>query len=115
MKITSNENNFAPGISQVLLSKIQALAMEVYLNVWNANNVRVDDDLNKWLRRSHLQIEAAEKCNDLLALIYGSQTVYHIRARRIEYWSGLIIEVRNLVRKWNSGDKNRYTKLISKK
>lgn len=112
LKITSNQNVFIPDYDEAVKSKIQDSALTIFLNLMDANNIRVDDNVGKWKERDKLQKDAATACNTLLNLIYLAQTVYHLRASRIKYWSELVLLVRGLIRKWNHSDCTRYGQLL---
>ena len=113
LKITSNQNVFIPDYDEAVKSKIQDSALTIFLNLMDANNIRVDDNVEKWKERDKLQKDAATACNTLLNLIYLAQTVYHLRASRIKYWSELVLSVRGLIRKWNHSDCTRYGHLLN--
>lgn len=112
LKITSNQNVFIPDYDEAVKSKIQDSALTIFLNLMDANNIRVDDNVGKWKERDKLQKDAATACNTLLNLIYLAQTVYHLRASRIKYWSESVLSVRGLIRKWNHSDCTRYEQLL---
>ena len=112
LKITSNQNVFIPDYDEAVKSKIQDSALTIFLNLMDANNIRVDDNVGKWQERDKLQKDAATACNTLLNLIYLAQTVYHLRASRIKYWSESVLSVRGLIRKWNHSDCTRYEQLL---
>lgn len=115
LKITSNQNVFISDYDICVKSKIQNTAMDIFLNIMDANNIKVDDSPENWKQRNKLQKQAANSCNTLLNLIFLSQTVYHLRASRIKYWSEMTIYVRNLIRKWNHSDATRYGHLSVEK
>lgn len=112
LKITSNQNVFIPDYDEAVKSKIQDSALTIFLNLMDANNIRVDDNVERWKERDKLQKDAATACNTLLNLIYLAQTVYHLRASRIKYWSESVLSVRGLIRKWNHSDCTRYGHLL---
>nr|DAH42325.1 MAG TPA: hypothetical protein [Caudoviricetes sp.] len=113
LKITSNQNVFIPDYDEAVKSKIQDSVLTIFLNLMDANNIRVDDNVEKWKERDKLQKDAATACNTLLNLIYLAQTVYHLRASRIKYWSESVLSVRGLIRKWNHSDCTRYGYLLN--
>lgn len=113
LKITSNQNVFIPDYDEAVKSKIQDSALTIFLNLMDANNIRVDDNAERWKERDKLQKDAATACNTLLNLIYLAQTVYHLRASRIKYWSESVLSVRGLIRKWNHSDCTRYGYLLN--
>ena len=81
-----------------------------WINTWTANNIRVTEERKKelWSWRSKLQYQAILDCNNLLAYIGLARRVFHLREKRVEYWSGKAIEARNYIKKWRESDKQRY-------
>ena len=112
LRITSNKNVFIPDYDESVKLKIQDSALTIFNNLMDANNIRVDDNIGRWQERDKLQRDAAKACNTLLNLIYLAQTLYHLRASRIKYWSESVISVRGLIRKWNHSDCTRYGYLL---
>ena len=111
MKITSNPNNFDPTYS-MLIRRINDAAIGIAQDAWSANNIVVKksgviDPVNA-RKRFALQERAARHCNDLLFLINLSQSVFHLRSKRVKYWTEQAVDVRNLIRRWRDSDRRRY-------
>lgn len=58
-------------------------------------------------------MEAILDCNDLLASIGLARPLFHLKGRKAEYWSEMVIEARNLIAKWHESDSKRYSNLKS--
>lgn len=110
LKITKNKKVFLPEYQTALTDDIIRMAKDIYIKAWTANNIRVTDEQG-WNDRKKLQEEAAQCCNNLLALIQLAKPVYHLSAKRVEYWGRKTIEVRKELRDWKAGDSKRYGKL----
>ena len=110
LTITSNERIFTREYQRSLTDDINNRAKNIYLNIWTANNIRVQThyDLN---RRSRIQIDAEENCTALLALIQLSHRVFHLKSSRVRYWGACVVETRNLIRTWRAGDLKRYAEI----
>ena len=108
LKITANENIFLPQYRSALTDTIIQDSIDIYRFIWLANNIRVGNSREKRDRRLQLQLRAKETCNDLLALIGIAKPLFHLTSKRIEYWIGLIINVRGLIEAWSDKDRARY-------
>jgi len=111
LKITANRKIFAEELQRSLTDKITGTALDIWTNVWTANNVLVKEegDLDERLR---LQQEAARLCNILLSLIELAGKVFHLTSKRVAYWTGKTVEVRNLIRAWRESDRKRYSAMF---
>lgn len=107
IKITKNQNVFQPEYNNGITNDIISTAKNIYIDLWTANNIYVTDKKD-WNDRDDLQQKAARNCNNLLALIQLAQEVFHLKSKRIKYWSEKTIEVRNKIRSWNESDSKRY-------
>lgn len=105
--ITKNDNVFKEEYRTALTDDIVRTAKDIYIKSWTANGIYVKDDAEyKW--RHKLQIEAELLCNNLLALISLAKKVYHLKDKRIKYWAGKVMSVKNLIKEWKSNDSKRY-------
>ena len=108
LKITSNEKIFLPKYRSALTDQIVQDSINIYRYVWLANNIRVGKNREARDRRLRLQKRAKELCNDLLALIGIAKPLFHLTSKRIEYWTGLTLNVRALIEGWSDKDRERY-------
>ena len=108
IKISINEKIFDPKYKTVITDKIVSDAIDIYRKVWMANNIKVNKNQDAWTKRSKLQMEAKDLCNDMLALVGIAKPLFHLTSKRIEYWTGRVIEVREMIKSWHESDKKRY-------
>lgn len=110
LDITANEKVFKPMYSK-LADKIISTSIEIHTCAWDANNINVSKDKTAWAERSDLQKRSARLCNRLLSLLPVAKRVYHLKAKRIEHWTKLIVGARELIRAWHKADCERYRNL----
>lgn len=106
--ITANEKVFLPMYQRALTDKINSYAIDIYTKLRTANEIEVHE-LGDWEERDKLQKQAADCCNNLLALIDIAKRVFHLNSKRVKYWGTMIVEVRNRIRAWNRSDERRYS------
>lgn len=107
IRICTNQKVFLPEYRSALTEDIIRTAKDIYMNVWTANNILVKTQ-EQWDCRSRLQQKAALQCNNLLALISIARTLFHLKGKRVNYWSGMVIETRGMIQKWHEADRKRY-------
>ena len=110
LKITKNPNVFTAEYQKQVTDDIIETAKNIYIDAWDANNIKVvtKDD---WKERRSLQLRAARECNRLLALIGIAKSAFHLRNKRVKFWVGKVLNVRKLIRNWNTSDSKRYSEL----
>ena len=111
LQITKNEKIFVKDYQDQLTDKIVQCAMDIHLNVWMANNIRVARPEDYELRR-RFQNLALSNCVSLLALIDIAQSAFHLSGKRVIFWSKKVIEARNLIRAWKASDAQRYRTIV---
>ena len=111
IQICKNKKVFLPEYQSALTDDIIRTAKDIYINAWTANNIRVTEKNKKelWLWRSKLQRQAILDCNNLLALIGLARPLFHLKGKRVEYWSEQTLKVRNYIKKWRESDVDRYS------
>ena len=107
LQITANDKIFDEKYKESLTDKIINAAIDIHTLVWSANNVRVNSQ-EDYYKRHMMQEDAAIKCNTLLSLIEIAHKMFHLSSKRVQYWSGLAIETRKLIRAWHESDAKRY-------
>lgn len=107
-QILKNTNIFNPEVDKYLIKRIKKHAIKIYENAWAANKIRADTNNKNRKRRYKLQQKALSRCDKLHADIGIAKGVFHLRMKRMKYWSGLISEVRNLLQAWIESDVDRY-------
>lgn len=108
LTITANSKVFVPEYKSVLTDKINELVLNIYINLFTANNIVVKSEMDA-RERHQLQMVAITQCNDLLALIQIAQKVFHLKLKRIKYWGSKIISVKSLIKSWARADVERYS------
>ena len=107
-KILTNENIFDPNVDRALIERIRECAYDIYIKSWQANKIRAEtNEINRAMRYK-LQEEAILLCDEIHACIGIAKSVFHLRQRRMKYWSSLITEVRKLIQAWKESDADRY-------
>lgn len=106
--ILKNPKVYNPEVDRELINRMRTCAYDIYIRSWQANKIRADTNRINRISRYNLQEEAILLCDELHACIGIAKQVYHLRKRRMKYWSGLITEVRNLLQAWKESDVKRY-------
>lgn len=106
--ILKNPKVFDPEIDAELINRIRGCAYDIYVKSWSANRIRAETNATNRRMRYERQEEAILLCDELHAYIGIAKAVYHLRRKRMKYWSGLIMDVRNLLQAWKESDVERY-------
>lgn len=107
MEICSNEKNFPKHYRWCLTSKIVDAAVAICENLTLANAVFVQDKSDYLLRKEY-QNKALASTYSLLTIMDIAYRRLKIDNDRIEFWTGLVIEVQNYIRSWKKSDGERY-------
>ena len=114
IRICVNPKVFLPQYQNALTDKLIDTATEIFIKCDSANNILIRSDFDKIElqnlinERKLLQEQACERCNRLLGLMQIAQPIFHLTTKRIKYWGGMTIEVRNHIRKWKESDRKRF-------
>ncbi len=108
IQILKNEKIFDPNVDKDLVNRIRKCSVDIYVKAWQANRIRAETNPVNREIRYRLQEEAILTCDELHACIGIAKQVYHLRSKRMKYWSGLILEVRKLLQAWKESDVDRY-------
>jgi len=106
LKILENDKYF-PRSQSVFIAKIQNCVIEIVSLCWEANNIKVGNNEDRYAERIRMQDRAASLCNRLCVLIEISKPLFHLESRRVRYWINLTVEVRNKIRAWRDNDARR--------
>lgn len=116
LEITTNENVFDPRYKTVLTDNIDKLALDIYINLFEANNIdirKTNPNLKQdYELRRLLVTKAIRNCYNLLALIQLAKPIFHLKSKRIEYWGQMVIDVRDMARKLRNSDKDRTANVL---
>lgn len=105
-QILANEKYF-PREQSAYIAKIQDCCLELQSLCWEANNIRVGGDPERYALRIRLQELAIGQCNRMMMLIETAGPLFHLELRRVQYWENMVKELRTLIRAWNSRDAQR--------
>ena len=103
LKVTSNNNNFPKKFRFTLVDRMQRRSFDIYESLLEANRTHIE---NKHARFD-LQTKAIISCEELLFYIEMSMMQNIITAKRAEYWSGLVSDVKHMTLAWRKRDKDR--------
>lgn len=109
-EILSNEKVFNPKIDDEIIRRIKQCAYDIYVKAWTANQIHAETGAYNRAWRYGLQEEAILLCSEMLAYIGIAKQVFHLRRKRMKYWSGLILEVNAMLQAWKESDVKRYGK-----
>lgn len=102
VKVTSNCNTFPKKYRFTVVDKMQNHSLEIYENLLEANRQKVGTGKNE---RMELQTRAITKCDLLLFYIELAMNLNIINSDRVEYWSGLVKDVKHMTLAWRSKTK----------
>ena len=106
-QITSNVKVFKPEYNW-LTSVILSETINIHRLVYSANEDNLKDEFES---RNKKQKDALKLCNNLKADILVAKKTYHLRAKRVAYWTNKVKELKSLIQKWMESDRKRYKEL----
>lgn len=112
IRICSNEKHFPKRYRWCITAKIVEHAIEISSLVNMANSVYINTESENWksdwsLRRGY-QVQALAHTYSLLTMMDIAYRTFGIDGSKMDYWTGLVIDVQNLIRNWKKSDENRY-------
>ena len=105
--LISNPKIFDPRF-QSLIDRIDMEASMIYHLCRTANEDYDNRKQDEALIRLRLQEEAIEKCMWLKTDIRLAQRRFHLRAKKVAYWNGLVNAALDSIKAWHSAEKRRY-------
>ena len=108
MQITSNPKIFDPRYYHAITVDLIRTSKDIYRSIWTANTTPVKSK-NDYAARRKYQVRAVMLCNMMLADIEIAQSVFHLKGKRMRYWAGMVMEIRNKARAWIESDAKRYS------
>lgn len=105
--ICSNEKNFPKRYRWCLTNKIVDTALEIMNDVNTANSIYVSTKGDCELRR-HYQTNALAYTARLLGLMEVAYIKFNIPDKRIKHWTQLVVDARELIKKWRKSDSDRF-------
>lgn len=102
-----SEKVFPKSSRWIMAKPIVDECISAFTCVRRANSVLVKTQQDYEYRRSQ-QVEAHSHLEALLSLIDLAYNAFDIEARRVEYWTGLVLQADELLKSWMRSDKKRY-------
>ena len=103
LRILENEKWFPQG-QKPFIDKLRDCAIEIQALCWEANEIKVNGSMERYLRRIDMQDQAAEKCNRMNMLIETAKPLFHLESKRVRYWIKQTSDLRNMIRGWREKD-----------
>ena len=107
--ICSNEKIFPKRDRWIITNRIATIALTIMEEVDTANSIYVSTKGDYDLRRRSQTIALSYTAR-LLGLMELAYLKYSIDSKRIRYWTQLVIDTRELIKKWRKSDADRYKK-----
>ena len=103
---------FAPQYryQEAIIARIIGKAMDIYTLSWEANNIRVDGDEDKFKRRKALQERAVESCDSLLGLFQIAKMMFHQKGKQNKTWCEKVVAVKKMTQAWKDKNSEDFTK-----
>ena len=108
IKICKNKKIFVVEYQEALTDDIIRCAKDIYTLTWNGNNVYVLKTNGRWKERERYQLDAICKCNELLALINVARRLFHLKGKKVRYWSELTLTARKFISSWHEANKKQF-------
>ena len=100
IRVLSNIKIFNPDVDPILIDRMKRCAYAITEKSHIANKINANLSKEDKERRLKLQTEAINLCDILIVDIGLSKSIWHVKARKIEYWVGLVVETRKLLQGW---------------
>ena len=111
--ICKNEEHFPKRNRWILTQPIVSESLSLLTCIRRANSVRVETQADYDYRRGQ-QVEAYAHAESLLTLIELAYACLNLEHERVEYWTGLVLEVEMLLQAWRRSDKETHTRNLDK-
>lgn len=105
--ICGNEKVFPKRDRWCIANRIVNVALTIMEEVDTANDIYVSTKVDFELRRTSQTIALSHTAR-LLGLMQLAYEKYNIEDKRIRHWTKLVVDVRELVKKWRQSDSDRY-------
>ena len=100
IKICKNKNIFVEEYQEALTNDIIRCSKDIFLTAARGNRVYVKKGNGRWQERVKHQTAAIEKCGDMLGYIDLARSLFHLKGKKVRYWSQLVLDTRALLIKW---------------
>lgn len=112
IEICRNEKVFPKSHRWIMTQRIVTECINAMTCIRRANAVLVQTEADYMYRRQQ-QVEAHSHLDALLSLMDVAFVVFSIEAKRIEYWTGLVLSCDDKLKAWMKSDKQRYKALFT--
>lgn len=109
--ICSNEKCFPKRYRWCITAKLVDAAIDISRYIIMANSVYVGEDIEMFKLRKVYQTKGLAATYSLLSMMDIAYRTFGIEGSRMDYWTGLVITVQNLLRNWKKSDERRYSNL----
>lgn len=109
--ICSNEKCFPKRYRWCITAKLVDAAIDISRYINMANSVYVGNDIEMFKLRKAYQTKGLVCTYSLLSMMDIAYQTFGIEGSRMDYWTGLVITVQNLLRNWKKSDDKRYSNL----
>lgn len=109
IRICSNEKNFPKRYRWCLTNKIVDDAIDINRYINAANSINCDRNPEDYDIRREYQVNGLAKTYSLLSTMDIAYNTFHIDGNKIEYWTGLVLDVQNKLRGWKTSDEKRFS------
>ena len=107
VQICANEKHFPKRYRWCITNKIVDAAIDIHKFAITANSIFVDDE-ESYKMRKYYQVMALTQTYTLLSLMDIAYRAFGIEGDRMNYWTGLVLNVQTLLRSWKKSDAERY-------
>lgn len=104
--MTANTEKFPKKYRFSISARIENISIEIYENLVRANEYNLTDPTEK-AKRLQCQQQSIVLCkllNTLIELAYKIKSI-KISSKSVEYWCGLVVEVKRMSAAWRNNDK----------
>lgn len=91
-----------------IVNKIRQQAYDIYVNTFNANEINLKKQPYRKDERLNKQLKAIQLCEEHLACIQLCRKKFHLSNKRIKYWGGKTIDLRDIIIRWHDSDRDRF-------
>lgn len=113
MQIVSNPNIFDLKYQSVMGNDLIETSKDIFISAYTANEIKVENK-RQAVERLKLIEHAIIYCDRLLALIQMAKKLYHLDSKRVKFWGGKTLSVKELLKKWYQSECKRYEKILSR-
>lgn len=98
-KITISKKRFPKKVRFSWVKRIQDCSFEIYSSIFNANEIKVENNEDRY-KRKKLQDKGIKECKNLMNLIDISYQLNYINANTCEHWARMTRDVMYMTMGW---------------